>query len=101
MMIEQRKYTRVKVLLPVQINVEGQQEETQAACLDLSVGGLLCQSDKKLAIGDIVAMRVQFNENEDWQVDAKVVRIERVRRLRSYRIAFEFASPSPKLVEKL
>ncbi|HZS45329.1 MAG TPA: PilZ domain-containing protein [Blastocatellia bacterium] len=101
-MIEQRRYTRVKVLLPLQINVEEQQVEThQAACLDLSVGGLLCQSEKKLVVGNIVGIKVQFNENDEWSVDAKVVRVERVRKLRAYRIAFEFSGPSPKLVEKL
>jgi c-di-GMP-binding flagellar brake protein YcgR len=101
-MIEQRQYTRVKVLLPVKISVEDKTPEVyQAVCLDLSAGGLLCQVEKKFAVNDVVTLRVEFNDSDEWQVDAKVVRVEWVRSVRSYRIAFEFAGPSSKLVERL
>ena len=101
-MIEQRQYARVKVLLPVQINVEDSDDQVQqAACLDLSVGGLMCQTESKLRVGNVVALRVQLTETDEWAVDAKVVRVEWVRRVRSYRVAFEFAGPSPQLVERL
>ena len=61
----------------------------------------MCQTENKLRVGNVVSLRVQLTEADEWAVDAKVVRVEWVRRVRSYRVAFEFDGPSPQLVERL
>lgn len=75
---EKRNFIRMKINTPVQVEVDG--ETFIARCKDLSGSGVLIQSDKAVALGTMVEIRIEQEggKHQPFRASGEVVRLDPV-----------------------